>query len=284
MDRFLLNYNGNKYREVKKFLSDEIKEMNYDIIAEPFCGIFGFSRVFYLLNENKNTKFYLNDINSDIINLYKDFQKDFDRTIEKIEEVFEDEEYKKADDNITKVEIIKNSYILQCIFKMGIGSIMCKHKGIIKIKNFKLKKLEYIEMLKRCEFFNLDQNDFIKHLQEVKENDDKKKILIYYDPPYFNSNNNDYAKYIDNIKKAEEYNDGTTMYINIFENMKNIKNIDQIITMNKIDIINYIFKEFKQYEETGTYGCINIIKNGTNYKSKKHHITYSTFKINCLKK
>jgi hypothetical protein len=72
------------------------------------------------------------------------------------------------------------------------------------------------------------------------------------------------------------------MYINIFENMKNIKNIDQIFTMNKIDIINYIFKEFRQYEETGLYGGTNMVKNGTSYKSKKHHITYSTFKLKHL--
>ena len=41
-DRFLFSYDGNKYKETKKYLIPEfnINKYQYDIVAELFCGIF----------------------------------------------------------------------------------------------------------------------------------------------------------------------------------------------------------------------------------------------------
>ena len=50
MNNFIFSYNGNKYLETKKhiFKNNILQNINdYDVICEPFCGIFGFSRVAY---------------------------------------------------------------------------------------------------------------------------------------------------------------------------------------------------------------------------------------------
>jgi len=186
MDRFIINYNGNKYNEVKKYLKTDVETMDYDFIAEPFCGIFGFSRYFYLLNgeKNKKTRFLLNDIETDLINFYKELKKDFDGTLKTIEDLMEEEDIKKADDNISKCETLQGSYILKkmSLFRAG---LYVKHKLLKKIENFKKKKTEYQEFFKICEFYNMDYKDFIENVVKPK----KKKTLIFYDPPYFNSNN-----------------------------------------------------------------------------------------------
>lgn len=75
LDRFLLNYNGNKYNETKKYLSNYLNK-DYDIICEPFCGIFGFSRYFIEYNQDYKGEIWLNDINKDLIDTMKILQSD----------------------------------------------------------------------------------------------------------------------------------------------------------------------------------------------------------------
>ena len=63
-------YLGNKYLESKTKLSlymdKAIANINdYDIIAEPFCGIYGFSRYAHLIGFKG--EYLLNDINKDLI-------------------------------------------------------------------------------------------------------------------------------------------------------------------------------------------------------------------------
>lgn len=255
MDRFILNYHGNKYQETKKYLKDEITTSNYDVIAEPFCGIFGFSRAYYLFNQNKETKFYLNDINKDIIDFYKELKEDFDKALKPIEDFMNSKKYIDYDkDNITKI-IPKDDYLLKYLFKATYGMSL-KQRGVSKLKNFKLMKNKYQEFFKRCEFFNYDAQDFVEILK--KEQD--KKILIYYDPPYFSSSNQTYI----NNNNNEIYQDNTTMYINILKNYQEL-NISQLFVMNKLDVINYLFKDYKFNEYKETYGLT---------KNKKYHIVY----------
>ncbi len=79
MNNFLFSYNGNKYLEIKKYFvsSNCFKDINdYDIIVEPFCGIFGFSRYYY--EKGFSGEIWLNDINSDLINYYNKMKNDLD--------------------------------------------------------------------------------------------------------------------------------------------------------------------------------------------------------------
>ncbi len=259
MDRFILNYNGNKYNETKKYLNDFILNSNYSYIAEPFGGIFGFSRYYYLLKNNKNLKFLINDIDTDLINFYKDLKKDFDSTINKIKKDFETLNINQ-DKELTKY-LIKNKDDFKIIRLISMSTCSCYSikKFETKINNFIKKKNEYIDMFKKIEFYNLEFNEFLELHNR------KKNILFYFDPPYFNSNNLYYdTKFID----KNDYHDGTSIYIQILKhfekNEKNL-NISNLFVLNKIDIINYIFKKYIHSEYKGIY---------QNTKNKKHHIIY----------
>jgi len=256
MDRFIINYNGNKYQETKKYLKDFIEKSNYECIIEPFGGIFGFSRYYYLLkNENKNLKFMINDIDSELISFYKELKKDFEGTLIKLRKKFDDitkdmtkdielTKYLRDKDDCKFIELISKSI-------RGTYSIS---KFNTKFNNFMKKKEEYKNMFERTKFYNMDVLEFLK-LIPVKKNN-----LIYFDPPYFNSDNSYYNTYMDN------YSDGTTCYLTILDFF--IKTSHHcIFVMNKIDIINHIFKEYYHQEYEGTY------QNTT--KKKKHHIIYT---------
>ena len=264
MDRFILNYNGNKYRETKKYLTEEIINYDFDYIAEPFGGIFGFSRYYYLLKkDNKKLKLLINDIDTDLYLFYNSLKKDFNKTLDNIEN-----EFNKIikDENITEDHQLtiflkkKESYIYNIIKLIGLSVCNCFSisKFRTKLKNFKNKETEYKNLFKKCTFYNMTSLQFVDKIKH------KKKLLIYFDPPYFNSHNLNYH----NEFKNKDYHDGTSIYIEILNIMKD-KNINSIFVLNKIDIINYLFKDFFLKEYTGTYQ--------NNGKNKKWHIIYNNF-------
>ena len=87
-DRFILNYQGNKYLETKKYFK-ELDIRDYDIIVEPFAGIFGFSRALYEMNPEYDGVFWINDIDPDLIAFYKQLKKKMRKTIQAIEDKME---------------------------------------------------------------------------------------------------------------------------------------------------------------------------------------------------
>jgi site-specific DNA-adenine methylase len=84
LDKFVINYNGNKFLETNKYLKGRINNIEeYDIIAEGCCGIFGFTRSLFsgelfekLKNSDKVPEIWLNDINNDLIDFFKVFQQE----------------------------------------------------------------------------------------------------------------------------------------------------------------------------------------------------------------
>lgn len=259
MDRFVLNHYGNKYNETKKYLHEEIKEkFNFDYVAEPFGGIFGFSRYFYLINPK--TKFLINDIDVEMITFYKELKKDFDKTMEPLIKLLD--KYPKEDyswDEARKLFKDNNEgYIARKIFSGGSVGVVKILTGKRKIKNFIEKKEEYKKFFKQCEFYNLPYQEFLNKIKN------KKNLLIYFDPPYFNSANQSYS----NDFKDDDYHDGTSMYIDILKCFEN-NNFKCLLVINKIDLINYIFKNYFYKEYTGKYQNFK--------KSKKHHIIYKNF-------
>ena len=260
MNHFLFSYDGNKYLETKKYLSSFIeKNINdYDIIVEPFCGIFGFSR--YAYEKGFKGQFYLNDINANLIKEYKLMQDDLptylDTITADVDKYTSDREMSDDKNKAYHLNLVART------LRAGLCSIDSAHR---KIKNFSLKKDTYIQFFNNATFFNLDYLDFIESLPKDK------KILIYLDPPYFQSNNKTY----DNAKREDDgYCDGTTMYIKLYELLKSSSH-DILFIMNKIDLINYIYKDFIKKEYKGTYNNSGAKKG----KSPKHHIVYANFPI-----
>lgn len=259
MNNFIFSYNGNKYLEAKKhiFKNNLIQNINdYDIICEPFCGIFGFSRLAY--ENGFKGEFLLNDLNSDLIKAYNDMKQDINGFLNNIEtELNTYKEDKELSQSKTKSYNLKQT-------SRGLNEKLCNiQKGKDKIRLFKSKKNLYIDMFKKCTFINKSYKEFIKNLPTDK------KILIFYDPPYFNSSNTEYQ----NDFKENEYNDGTIMYIDILNYMKDL-NYHQIFIMNRIELINYLFKNFIKLEYGGSYQ--NSAKKGGTKRLKKH-ILYSNF-------
>lgn len=257
MEGFIFSYNGNKYRETKKHLYDKIKHLKYDFVAEPYCGIFGFSRYYYLMKKDEKTKFLLNDINPDLIDNLKDIQKDIRGFIEEFKEFIGSEEY-KAVDGADFTKLIKTKpRKYHFLFRGFADMVFIKKNGEGKIRNFEKKIPEYEDFFKRCVFYNMDVGDFLKVCNE------KKNILLYFDPPYFNANNLYYTK--ETRTPDNTYKDGSTHYLHILEQTKKEKHF--VFVMNKIDIIDYIFKDFNRYSYAGRY-----LNNGKNLKI---HVVYS---------
>lgn len=258
MDRFIFNYNGNKYQETKKHLSDWlVKNINeYDIIAEPFCGIFGFSR--YAYEKGFKGEFLLNDITTGLIDAFNKLKFNMDDYITELES-----EIKKYPDSRSITDDKNKSYDVALVCRGLCNHLSDKDNGLKKVKNFNAKKDRYRDLFNKCQFSNLDYDEFIRNLPN------NKRVLIFLDPPYFNSDN---TRYSNNFKEEDGYNDGTSVYIKLYEHMKKSPHC-VLFVMNKIDLINYIYKDFIKFEYKGTYQNTAMSKG----KSKKHHIVYSNF-------
>ena len=252
-----MNYKGNKYLEAKKHLKDKILEFkNYDIICEPFCGIFGFSRAFLELNPDFKGEIWINDFDDKLINSIKDIKEKPMETINKLKE--EIKKY-KIDKELSNDK--SKSYLLNNI-SMAQNERLCNiEKFNNKVNNYIEKINDYKIFFDKVKIFNLEFNDFIKELPK------NKKILIFLDPPYFNSSNTCYDKYINKDTKAnEDYKDGTKLYIDIYELFKKKnKNIKIIMIINKINFINYFFKDW-------LYKTFNGFYQNTNKNIKIHNI------------
>lgn len=254
MNNFILNYKGNKYLECKKFFND-FDFTKYDIIVEPFCGIFGFSR--YAYEKGFKGEFYLNDLSTDLINVLNELKEDDSKFINNIEN--ELSKYKIDKD----LSYDKNkTYALSRICQSRSERLCSIDKGYTKIKNYKNKKTQYDDFFKKVELFNMKSTKFIEQLPKDK------KILIFYDPPYFNSSNTTYSLYLE--KDADGYADVTTLYLNIYENFNNI-NHDQILIINHIEILHKIFKKYFVSSISGKYqnSKKNLKKHNLYLKNKK---------------
>ena len=256
LDCFPLSYNGNKYQETKKHLATRFPTYKtYDIICEPFCGIFGFSRAFFESNIDFKGEFWLNDINMDLINLYKELLLDPLKWITNVET----ELAKYTEDRALSDD--KNKSYSMTLLSRGMNIRQCSYqKAVRKIIRFKEKIELYKPMFAKIKLFNLDCIKFLELIKNKKKED--KKIFTYFDPPYFNSSTDQYQSMIKPDKDG--YNDGTYIYIDIFNWFKDHK--DNTMIINKIDILNYLFTKWIDINYGGIY-------QGT--KNVKKHIVYS---------
>lgn len=248
MKLFILNYLGNKYSETNKYLND-VNVHKYDIIAEPFCGIFGFSRCLYALNPDYKGKFYLNDINTDLITIINKLRNKEEREllfgeIEEIINKFEGHEDRELSAFLKK----SDNYFLKCVFMSNCSGLFSLKKGITKLSNYKKVIENYDLFFERCVFTNMNSEDFMKSLPTDK------KILCFYDPPYFDSDNTYYSDRINENDETRTRRDNTYYYVDIINNFKNNDKVDHLMILNKIDVINYIFKDYFKQEYSKIYG------------------------------
>ena len=86
-NRAFLKWAGGKGQlldKIAKYLPKELIEENIDYYIEPFIGG---GAVFFWIAQNFNKKFYLSDINQELILLYKTIQQDVDSLIEELQKI-----------------------------------------------------------------------------------------------------------------------------------------------------------------------------------------------------
>lgn len=180
----------------KRIIKDIIKHVpiKYNNYYEPFLGS---GVVFLNIKYNTNTKIYLNDINKDIINLYKCIKNnpnDLIELLEKYRKSYEKSSNKKNHflkyrENFNK---LKDKYNLEraalfiYINKTSFNGWMQTNKYGLNtssfgdIKNPKLyKKIQIENLSKKLQKVKLTNTDYIKMLKNAKKHD-----FIYLDPPY----------------------------------------------------------------------------------------------------
>lgn len=270
LDRFILNYQGNKYRESKKYLFD-LDISKYEVIFEPYGGIFGFSRCMFELNPDYKGKFIINDINKDLINFFKKLKTNIEKTCKtiknKIDKIWKDCDNKDA--NFTNKLRALDDYSIKLLCRGMNNNLFMYKKGVKKISNFLEKKEEYKKFFDKITFWNLKSSDAFDKINKID-----KKILIFHDPPYFNSSNTSYFNEPISIgNKLISHPDATALYIHILNQFE--KKHDNILIINFTAVIHYIFKDYEKKQFEVIYQNSSKKKNKEYQKTKSVHVIYS---------
>lgn len=187
-NRPFLKWPGGKYRLLNHILPHLPQR---DILIEPFLGA-GALALNYPAQE-----FYLNDINSDLINLYLQIKNNYPKFLAQSQKLFQPkyngsaEYYKLRQKFNTSNCKIERSQLFFYLNRHGFNGL-CRYnsQGIYNVPFGRYKQpyypgpeLEHFKTLaKKIKFFNLDFEEFIKKLDNL--NIDHKNSVIYCDPPY----------------------------------------------------------------------------------------------------
>ena len=257
LNLFLFSYNGNKYNETKGNLK-HIDVNKYDIICEPFCGIFGLSRALFEMHPEYKGEFWLNDIDSNLINDYEELKNSPNDLFKRMEdEVSIYKTNKEMTDDKNK------SNTLARVYRGRNDALMELEKGDRKIVNYK-KNLKYYEIFyNKVRFFNMDYIEFVNSLPEDK------KILIFFDPPYITSNNKGYKEYDNNYMKDYNnniYMDPSIIFVRIKEIFDKSKH-DCLAIYNYLSLLDFVYGKYKK----------NIIQSKYGNGRIKFHVIYDNF-------
>jgi site-specific DNA-adenine methylase len=257
-NHFIISYPGNKRNEVQnvEFIHDIKNLKNIKTICEPFAGTAAFSYYLSTLYPKK-FKYILNDIDSNLIELYKTIKN------EELIQIINDEmnikinNFNKYDNDKDRGEyyktIIKEKTFISWLFLHKIYNIRPGFYPLIvrvkQVKKFDLTEFPIYNFIKN-EDVEILNGDGIKLL---KDNINNKSFLYFIDPPYLCVANQFYDFYNCNIYEYFNEND-----------IKKFKSKLILILEN-----NWIIKLlFKKYISTGkTYA-----KTYQKSKNKTEHI------------
>ena len=225
---------GGKFRLKKRIIDLFPKDYENMIYIEPFVG--GGSVYF---SKEPSKEEIINDIDKDLIEVYKGFKKyDFDQIKKDVDGKYSKEEFYKIRDNIPKDKYNKflRLFILFRTSYFGLSRSYDRTKSISLREN-------YSERLKNTKIFNTDYKTIIKKY-------DSPNSLIYLDPPYEGSTKEHYKNSIIDYEELK----------NILSKIKG----KFILSINKSDRIKELFKNFNISEIKTEY--VNPI---TGSKDKK---------------
>ncbi|MBC1831224.1 Dam family site-specific DNA-(adenine-N6)-methyltransferase [Listeria seeligeri] len=199
-----IRWTGSKKKLLNEMLLTFDKKKS--VYVEPFLG--SGTVVLNVLNQNMYKKYYVNDINSNLIDFYRilksekeklfDIILDICKKYNELENISEKEIYyyeMRKKYNEGRIKIHKRAAVFWFLMKSGFNGVYRvnsknkfnvpfgkKEKIIFDIDNAKIIS----ELIQKVEFFNLDYYSFLEIVSnEINAND----AFIYFDPPYLPENN-----------------------------------------------------------------------------------------------
>lgn len=272
----------------KKLLNEMLDSFEKDtkIYIEPFLGS-GVVLINLLNNKSffKFEKFYVNDINSNIINFFNLLKSEYMYVKKYINRIIK--EYNNLDNLLSKEKFyynIRESYnsrkskinAIYFFFLMKAGyngvyrenskgkfNVPFGKKEKISINFDDLKKIS--ELIQDVEFFNMEYNDFLEYLN-------KKKILknsfIYCDPPYLPEE--------DSINKKQELYTKTSFdHERFLQDIRKNNNCKFVISMIESNRSNEVYGILYKYMITDIIRTINPKK-----IFKSTEVLFSNYQIN----
>lgn len=243
----------------KKFLLNKVKlPIKINNYYEPFIG--GGSMFFFVNNKYEIKKNYINDLDKDLIMVYKIIKKSVNKLLEKLKELNKlntKNDFIKLIDifNTNKIDKILLAAIYIYMTKRSFNSDFhynSKNKKIKpsfshhhkKLNIYKEKNIKDIsKLLKKTIIKNQDYKSFLT------KNKPSKNDFIFLDPPYL-------------IKGVESYYK-ETFDLNEFKKLKNIcdnlnkNNVNFMITLNRHKELINLFKEYNIKYFTKKYSKIS---------------------------
>ena len=194
-NHFFYPYVGNKREEVEH-IYNLLDLNNINTIVEPFCGSCAVSYYIWSQNKDKNYKYILNDLDSNLINLLKSIRnceyKDIENEVNKMRE-----EILEYENNMIEAKTIYLKHV-----KSGkLSGYILGHK-YYKLRSFCFPLNELNKFNKKLDLSIAPIYDFLKNANIELYNEDANKIiddndneqsLIFLDPPYIVSCNDFYS-------------------------------------------------------------------------------------------
>ena len=213
MAKPILKWAGGK-TSIKKEICAILLQAKFERYMEPF---FGGGAIFFSLNEHldfpKTSAHVINDINRDLINLYKDVKRQPDKFV-KVHNVIKVQYKKKGYYHIRekfngtkgkKFTGIERSAALMVLNKTCYnGLYRVNQKGYFNVPEGNYKNISFT---KEEDIFNASKSlPYLKNIcvgsylnLKIKKND-----LIYFDPPYDAINDNSFTAYAGKFEKCEQ--------------------------------------------------------------------------------
>lgn len=266
----------------KKILNDMLKifSIKKEVYVEPFLG-----SAVVLLNVLNNSetlgynKFYVNDINGDIIGFFEalraqtnEFISILTTLIEKYNNLLDIEEKEKfyyiirENFNNEKYKNKRHEYFF-FLMKAGFNGVYRLNKsGNFNVPFGKKEKLcVQIDMLKhisllidKVHFYNLQYDDFLDELEREKV---LKQSFIYCDPPYLPEDKAVYQTQLLYTSKVFEHD-------KFIQKMISIENADIMISMSDTLLSNVIYSNYNM-NKIHLEEIIRIINPNKKVKSKE---------------
>ena len=267
---FYIAYAGNKQKEIKEFIN-LFNIDDYDNIIEPFGGTLSFSRYIYNdIDINKKLKYYISDLNNDLVffcnNFYKDKDNIINETLNDINNINNKDDYNEYYNK--KLNTDHKDFLKYYLF---ISKYYAIRKRLYPTNRTKPKFKKYNERTNLTdEFFKNNEYkclDFRVYLEQFKNDE---RSFIFLDPPYFNSEN---SFYIDG--KNVKHKDCNEFWEYLYDFLNSCK-CKFILIVNDNIFMKLTFKNFYKGEYYKKYENSKYNKEDNNYiKNDCNHIIFT---------